>query len=413
MRAWVHGCVAGVCVACTAVAWAAPKPNAAAAYQRAAQLEQSGNYEVALVEIENGLASAPRDLALLGLKGTVLLKLHDYPGALATYQLYLDAGARGANRRDAEKIVDSLRDVQSTFLDIALASGPATIYLDSKTRGVFCTATPSCHRAILPGEYKVIAEREGHQPWTGRVTVAKSATTKLSIALVETRSPVAIRVTPPDARITIDDAPYDPSAALAAGHHRVVVARAGYVEARLDAECHEGKPVALDVALAPLVPIRVEPAGAALVLDGKPLAVHDGGAEIASGDHVLVARARGFREQRIAIPAERAADYQLAIALVPEVAAGKRTMTQREMGIGFIEGGGSVLGIGFLVLVNAKSETDSDQKWAAGILLGAGGAAVVTGAIVWAIAPRERPQAARIAPVVGPGSAGVAVAGRF
>jgi hypothetical protein len=68
----------------------------------------------------------------------VLLKLRDYSGAFAAYQLYVGAGATGANRRDALKILDDLRPAQTTFLDITLANGPASIYLDSPTLGVFC-----------------------------------------------------------------------------------------------------------------------------------------------------------------------------------------------------------------------------------------------------------------------------------
>lgn len=412
MRVWLGGCVVCVTVVGAGLAHAAPAADAATRYRHAAQLEESGDFEAALVSIEEGLAAAPRDLSLLGLKGTVQLKLRDYAGALATYQLYLEAGARGANRREAEKIVESLRAVQSTFLDIAVTGSPATIYLDSKTQGVFCTAAPSCHRAILPGDYKVIAERPGFERWTGRITVASDQTTTMSIALAETPSPVAIRVSPADARIAIDGAPYDPSAALAAGKHRVVIARDGYAEARVDAVCHEGKPVALDVALAPLVAIRVAPASATLVLDGTPLAVRDGRAAIAPGAHELIARAPGFLDQRIAIPTERPADYQIAIALVPDAAPHSRNPTLHDVGIGLVEGGAVVLGIGFVTAVNSQPQGDGERSVAT-VLLVAGGAAVVGGVIVSIVVPQRRPRVARIVPSLGTGSVGLAVAGGF
>ena len=167
VRAWII-CVG---IAATEVAMAAPPANVTAQYQLATQLDASGEYEKALVSVDEGLALAPKDLPLLGLKGAVLLKLHDYTGALAAYRAYLAAGATGANRRDAEKIVSSLRDVQSTFLEISLANGPAAVYLDLKTQGVFCTAAPSCRKPVLPGQYKVIAERDGFERWNDSVTV--------------------------------------------------------------------------------------------------------------------------------------------------------------------------------------------------------------------------------------------------
>jgi len=311
MRTWVV-CAA---MACARVALAAPGGDAHAHYQRAEQLDDGGDSERALAIIEEGLALAPRDLALLGLKGAVLLKLRDYAGALAAYAAYLEAGAKGGNRREAQKIVNNLRIVQSTFLAVTLANGPAVIYLDARSQGVFCTAAPSCNRVVLPGGHKLIVERAGFEPWADHVSVDSGKTTRLTVTLVEQRSPLTVRGAPAGARITVDGAAYDASTTLAAGSHQVVVARAGYVDARLEAVAREGLPVALDVALTPRVPIRVAPAGAVVTLDGRPLAVEDGTAAVPPGPHVLVVRAHGFAERRVELPAVRAADYQVAIEL--------------------------------------------------------------------------------------------------
>jgi hypothetical protein len=321
MRIWIV-CVG---VACTGIAQAAPSgvaqvaPSVAARenYKRAAQLDDNGDAEKALVLIDKGLAIAPKDLALLGLKGSVLLKLHNYTAALAAYQAYLDAGATGANRREAQKIVNNLGAVQATFLEITLANGPAAIYLDSKTQGVFCTAAPSCNQAVLPGEYKVIAERSGFERWTGPVVIENGKTAKLAVTLVETPSLLIVHVAQPGARVTVDDTAYDAPTKVAAGEHRIVVTLAGHVDARLDAVAHEGKPVELDVVLTPRVAIHVEPPGAALVLDDKPVAIEDGGLAIPPGAHVLVVRAPGFQDRRIEIPAVRAPDDKLAVELAP------------------------------------------------------------------------------------------------
>src|SRR6185436_733399 len=117
MRGWIV-CVG---VACAGVAVAGPRGDVRETYELAAQLDDDGEYEQALGLVEQGLAIAPKDLELLGLKGTVLLKLRDYTRALAAYRAYLDAGVTGANRREAQKIVNSLGAVQSTFLQITLA----------------------------------------------------------------------------------------------------------------------------------------------------------------------------------------------------------------------------------------------------------------------------------------------------
>lgn len=187
MRGLIRTWIVWAGVAWAGVALAAPKVDVRATYKRAAQLDDNGDAEQALATIEEGLAIAPNDLRLLGLEGAMLLKLRDYLGALAAYRADLDAGATGANRREAEKIVNNLSAAQSTFLDVILANGPATIYLDSKARGAFCTAAPWCHKEILPDDYKVIAERSEFDRWTGRVTIARDQAAKLAVTFVGAR----------------------------------------------------------------------------------------------------------------------------------------------------------------------------------------------------------------------------------
>jgi len=105
MRALIRMSIVCMSVAWTSVALAAPKPKIApnvapkadahTKYRAAVQLDDNGDAEKALSAIEEGLATAPKDLPPLELKGRVLLKVRDYPGALAAYQAYLDAGAKG------------------------------------------------------------------------------------------------------------------------------------------------------------------------------------------------------------------------------------------------------------------------------------------------------------------------------
>src|SRR5262245_52112083 len=100
MRPWI----VCVCVAYAGLTAAAPGDSAQTLYKAAAAEYGNGNDQKALELIDEGLAIAPRDLELLHLKGTVLLELRDYLGALAVFEAYLKAGATGANQRDAKKI---------------------------------------------------------------------------------------------------------------------------------------------------------------------------------------------------------------------------------------------------------------------------------------------------------------------
>src|ERR1043165_4840569 len=100
-KASIRGWIVCAGVAAAGVAWAEPRADVREQYKRAVQLEESGEDEQALALIERGLAIAPAELKLLQLKGALLINLRDYTGALAAYQAYLDAGAKGANRRGA------------------------------------------------------------------------------------------------------------------------------------------------------------------------------------------------------------------------------------------------------------------------------------------------------------------------
>lgn len=342
----------------TGLAVAGPGAGAAARakYQVAVQLINRGNTDQALAVIDEGLTAAPQDAPLLGLKGRVLLAMHDYPGALAAYEAYLTTGVTGANQRQAQQIVDSLSAVRTTFLDISV-NGPAAIYLDSRTQGVFCTG-PACHKPILPGDYKVIAERPGFELWTGRLSVAPNAAATLAIALVEKPSRLTVRVAQPGARVTVDGAAYEAPANVAAGAHRIAVTLTGHRSAQLDAAAHEGQPVTVDVALVVLTPVRVEPSGASLAIDGKPVALEDGGIAIPPGDHELVAIARGYLARRVKLAANRSPGDELVITLdrVPPPAPPapppppgltlRRKLALAAVGLGVAAAGtGSVLGV--------------------------------------------------------------------
>jgi PEGA domain len=312
MRAWIIAW-AGFALAAPGVA----AGDARSDYEQAVRLAGDDDNDKALALVDAGLAVAHKDLQLLELKGNLLLKMRDYPGALAAYQAYVDAGATGANRRAAQKIVASLQSVRSSFLEVTVGNGPALVYLDSRSQGALCTATasPSCSKAVLPGDYKLIVEQPGFDRWTQHVAVAAHHTTKVEVTLSELPSRVSIHPSLPDARVAIDGAPAS-DAPVAAGDHEVVVSLTGHGTVRRRISLHAGKPVELAISLDKLV--RIDTArGATLTLDGERVAIEDGGVPIPSGAHALVVRADGFHDATLAIPADRAADYVIAATLEP------------------------------------------------------------------------------------------------
>jgi hypothetical protein len=299
---------------------------------------------------------------------------------------------------------------------------------------VFCAAAPSCHQAVMPGGYKVIADRPGFERWVGRVTVEPGTTQKLAVALVEKLSELTVRASPDGARIRVGDKDYDAPMMIAAGSHPVTVTLAGHAPTRVDAIAHEGKPVVLEVTLAPLVPVRVEPPTTTLQLDGgRVLAVQDGGVVLPPGKQVVVGRAQGFRDRRVEVPAERPDGYRVEVVLErivpppPPPPAPSWLTTRRKIAIGVAGFGvvSAVLG-GFawddksryeenardlcrLSPESCPGRVDKLEDGAAlrkdlayaGWIVGAG--AVIGAAALWVTGAPESPVAvsARVGPVTG------------
>ena len=169
---------------------------------------------------------------------------------------------------------------------------------------------------MLPGDYKVIAERPGFERWSKRISVEAKGTAQLEIKLIEKPSPISMAITPDGARVTVDGKPGTRPTTLAGGDHDIVIELDNYATEHRTISAHEGKPVELKVAMSPLVPISVA-ADATLTLDGAKITVDHGGLAVPSGAHVLLARATGYHDAKVAIPADRAPNYKLDIALKP------------------------------------------------------------------------------------------------
>jgi hypothetical protein len=390
MRAWICGWIACVGIACTGVALAAPKVDVRDQLKRATALHEGGEHDKALAVVDEGLALAPADLELLRLKAAVLVELHDYSGAVAAFEAYLGAGPTSGNRRKVLKIIEDLSAVRTTFLDLSVTNGPAEIYLDSRTRGLFCTAAPSCNKALLPREYKVIAERPGFERWTDQVTITTGTTTKLSVTLVEKPSQLTVRVVPAGALVTVDGAAYDAPGTVTAGPHAIGGSLAGHVEHTLEVAAREGKPIELSVVLTPLVAVRTTPPDAALFLDDRPIAAKDGSLAIPPGPHVLIARAPGFRDRRVEIPATRGPDFRLDLELEagPEPIMSRRNLPRLAAGVAMIAGAGGTM---LLVRSNEVGETSGGVLEVGGYAaVGIAAVSAVAAVVLSVTAPRSR-----------------------
>jgi hypothetical protein len=295
----------------TAPAVAAPSEAGEKLRQAREQLI-AGEPEAALALVDAGLAAAPSDKELLLLRGHVLVQLSDYQGALAAYRRYLESGARGGNRREVVRIIDSLESASTTFLEVNVENGPAEVRVDARAGKPFCVASPSCKRGIMPGDHLVIVERPGFQRVARRVEVVAAAVTPLQLTLVEKPSPFRIAVIPTDATVTVDGAPAP--AEVAPGEHTVEVRRAGYLPLAGKLRAALGKPIQLEVGLEVGIPVEVTPPEASLTVDGQPVTIVEG---MVPAGRVIAARAPGYRTVSVTVPAAVSAGQPVRITLTP------------------------------------------------------------------------------------------------
>ena len=376
----VAGCIAAAVGSPTRAAPAHRSPGATARAQldAATRLFDSGAYDEARTAIDEGLAADPHDLALLRLKGSLLMALHDLPGALDAYRAYLAAGATGAKKRQVEELIKELLPVTTTSLEIAVANGPAQVYLPAIGKAPFCTAAPGCPRTpVLPRTYQVIAERPGFERWTDRVTVASGQKASLSITLIELPSPLAVRVRLTTARITVDGGPYDPAAKLTAGRHVVELSAPDHQAARREIDAHAGEPIELDLELAPAPPATPPPRAIALLEAPAPPASARGltgrrvGALVAGG----VAGAAAGLGIALALDARQLDRSAYALCTSPSVPCGDAVAADDH---------------------NQQARTRALQ---ANVAFGVAGAATIAAGVLWLTGARAR--AVTLNPVAG------------
>lgn len=417
-------------------ALAAPQASAESPQQIATQLYQAGEYQQAVEVIDRALVTAPRNLDLLNLKGSALLSLGDRAAAIAAYEAYIKAGARGKNRLLALDLIRSLRDSMPTILEITIANGPATIRLDLDRKPV-CNGM-TCERRIAPGRHKIVAERSGFDRWTGQVVVDKGSTTKLPITLVEKPSQLQVQAVPAEAQITVDGAPYTAPIALPAGPHQIAASLPGHRAERRDIVAHEGEPVDVSLSLTRIVPVRVTPT-AAMNLDGAPIALEDGGLALAPGGHKLTLRAAGHIDLAVAIPAERGADYRIdaTLAVIPPPPPSWFTL-RRKISVGAAGVSLGAVAVGIVLGVqsghrddqarslcpsptmpcesaaqaNALNQTAQQRAHQANLAYGVAGAAAAAATVLWLIGGPDARERIAVAPRLGNVTA-LDVIGRF
>jgi Tetratricopeptide repeat len=434
MHVWLRIAIVWVIVCVAGVALAGRRSAAPAQLKQAQTAKRNGDYDKALLAIEKGLSVAPQDAPLLQLKGSVLLDLEDYLGALAAYEAFLAVAPPGGERKEAENIVKRLAVVRTTVLHVNVQGGSATIRKRKKAvLQDFCVAAPTCDQQVLPRKYSLIAERAGYVTWTGEVTAVSGTTTTVEITLQEKPSLLTVTAVPADAQVTVDGTPYDAPREVAAGAHQVEASAPGRATRRLEAVAREGKPVQLTVELPRVLEVQLAPTTATLTLDGKPVKLEGGKVELPPGEHELIARAPGHRERRQRIAADPiAAPLRLALEVIPvappspSLLTGRRKLALAGAGVSVAAlAGGALLGVSANGLeddsfdvcpvpdscdaperANDLIERARSRALQANIAYGVAGVAAIAAAALWFTGAPETPALA-VTPRVDAGSAGL------
>lgn len=349
------------------------------------------DYDAALAAIAEGLAVAPRDIPLLLLRANLLLARRDFNNALAAYEALLDAPLSSANRRKVRVIIEALRPVRSTFVEIAL-NVPADVYVDAKALGKACDAAPKCKLSMLPGTYRILIERPNFKAVRQVIRVRRDQTVSITQELEELPSKLDVKVTPADAVVTLNGQVWQPGQnELPAGDYSVRVWRPDFFAHEAKISAHEGEPIALDVTLDERLPVTVSPPRARLTLDGRPVKP-EGHAVRLSGDHqrlvaegalrlpaerqahTLVVEAEGYQPVTVTLPADRPPGDALDIVLAPvppppavdikEPGGHGRTIALASTGAAMLAGFGvatayAVQGQRHMAIVDRECKTDS------------------------------------------------------
>ena len=162
-----------------------------------------------------------------------------------------------------------------------------------------------------------------------------------------TTGTVRVTSTPAGASVTIDGSgsfvtPFD-SPPLKAGTHSFSISKIGYASAQRKLDVVVGKTGTLDVPLAvsgAVVEVKSDPAGAAILLDGKPTSKFTPASlGVPQGDHTIRLRMEGFKDESTAVQLAEGQTFSISPKLTPA----KASKLKR-----FFGGGGSPEGMGTL-----------------------------------------------------------------
>lgn len=470
----VCGVILGVLLIALTPATAAAEADREAARQRflrGVELIQQERWEEGLEEFRESYELSPTQSALFN-HALCLRLLRRYAEAMEVLTEYrrLYADSVPASRlAEVEREIATIRELVGR-LEVQLGgASSAEVYIDNERAGHAPTTEPLI---VAPGRHSVEVRAPGFQPYRQSIALSSGEDITLTASMVRAvaNAEIQVEINVLDARVSIDGreaglSPLGEPVRVVAGEHSIEAERPGYQGAELTVEVAANATAVTDLILRPLVDLPEEDSGrlelslshddARVRVDGLPF---DGGPLPVGRHHVEVSR-EGMSSHRQEVEVAPGQATQLRVQLVPGAEGATprggraRSLVWSGVAIGAVGVAALAAGVALIIWNNGRVDdwaaeddrlrrvlaeyqqnpelyvwealnrqieandqlSDSIQTMSvvAPVLIGLGGAALVTGATLLGLGLRRRPAAEaarlRLTPTLG----GLALSGAF
>jgi hypothetical protein len=355
----------GVARAAAPAAPAAPSPAAKAEarqrFDEGVRLFEKGENAAAMAEFKRAYELIPNAVVLYNI-GLVYAAMDRPVEAVDALDKVL-AEAKGLSPAQVQRAQQTRGEQSARISEVAVVTDkPAVVEVD----GVDAGRTPLDHPLRVPSGTHVIAVlAPGSLPARKEITLAGRTAQTVSFTLLPAESSNAhltLNVSVPGAEVLVNGksvglTPLATSVAVAPGAAAIEVRRAGYRRETRNVRVDEGSNGTLAVALEedPATPpslkgrLRVTPSqpGALVSVDGAPRADAVSGAMIVAGPHLLRVEQAGYLPFERTIDVGAGADTSLVADLVPTVETraekDESAHTRHVVGWSLVGGGAAVL----------------------------------------------------------------------
>ncbi len=288
------------------------KPESLRHFRLGLELVDTKEWDAALVEFQTSRALYPTYNATKN-AAVCLRELHRYEEAL---EMYDEALARFGelDPKEHEAVDNDVATIRKHLgaLTITCDQPGARVTVDGRERATTPVSQPI---RVDIGTRAVRVTKDGYQPFEAQASVASAETVTMDVKLSSLAQTGTLRVTETKgakAEVLIDgavvgEAPWEGK--LSAGTHSVALRGTGDLAAGPKAATltvNGASELRLTLAAAPaMLRIEASPPSARLSLDGREVGVGVWSGEVASGTHMVAARADGYVSEARAIEATR------------------------------------------------------------------------------------------------------------